>query len=495
LEASARRYQARAGHASAATAFVRAAELSADEGRRTGRLAAAAEASWAAGQPERARELIARALPLATGEVRVRLLHLRGVIEARTGDIRSGVAVLLEAADASEDASRTLELLSEATEAAAYAGDYSQAAAIGARAGAIEPGSETDRFRVAALSGMAAERAGDHERAAPLLREAIRHAEQLEDPHALIWAALMATTGGTLGEGLRWATRAVAIARERALLNVLPVALWQRSAGLVGQGRFKLAYASGEEGLRLASDFRAHLGRQLEPREPRQRRCRSRGRVTDALPRRRGDRSRHGKRRAVDRRLCRVGAWSARAHVGQAARGDRPAAARDRRRATRVESADHAAADPRPARSRGTLRAAGRGRPTGSTATTTGCSARRPPRASPGSPAAARLPDRETSGSSSRRRWPPTRGTRRSSRPVRSCSTASGCGARGSGARHAGTCAGRPTSSTRSARRPGRSAQRRGCAPPGRRRGGATPRRSTNSFRRSCRSPASSPPA
>src|SRR5262245_10072390 len=42
LEASARRYEARAGHASAATAFVRSAELSADDVRRSQRLAAAA---------------------------------------------------------------------------------------------------------------------------------------------------------------------------------------------------------------------------------------------------------------------------------------------------------------------------------------------------------------------------------------------------------------------------------------------------------------------
>jgi tetratricopeptide (TPR) repeat protein len=219
LEVSARRSEARAGHASAATAFVRAAELSADEDRRTDRLTAAAEAAWAAGQPERARELIARALPLATGQPRVRLLHVRGVIEARTGDLRSAVAVLLEAADASDEPSLTLELLSEATEAAAYAGDYTQAAAIGARAGVIEPASETDRFRVAALGGMAAELAGDHKRAAALGQEAIRRAEQLNDPRALIWAALMATTGGALGDGLRWATRAVTIARERALLR------------------------------------------------------------------------------------------------------------------------------------------------------------------------------------------------------------------------------------------------------------------------------------
>jgi DNA-binding CsgD family transcriptional regulator len=255
LEASARRYRARAGHASAATALVRASELSADEGRRTGRLAAAAEAAWAAGQPERARELIARALPLTTGQPRVGLLQLRGRIEAATGDLRSAVALLLEAADASEDGPLTLALLSDAARAAAYAGDYEEAAALGARASAIESVSETDRFRAAVLSGMAAERAGDHQRSAALVQEASRHAEQLEDPRALTWAAHMTNVSGAIGDGLPYATRAVKIAREQALLSVMPAALSQQAAALVGRGRFSLAYAAAEEGIRLASDF------------------------------------------------------------------------------------------------------------------------------------------------------------------------------------------------------------------------------------------------
>jgi DNA-binding CsgD family transcriptional regulator/tetratricopeptide (TPR) repeat protein len=263
LEASARRYQARAGHASAATAFVRAAELSADEGRRAGRLAAAAEAAWAAGQPERARELIMRALPTTTGQTRAELLYLRGVIEARTGDVRSAVAILAEAADASEHGSRTLEMLTEATEAAEWAGDYVQAAALSARAEAIEPGSETDRFRVAALSGIAAELAGDHEAATPLLREAIRCAEQLEDPLPLIWASLIATMGfmgGTFADGLPYSTRAVTIARDRGLLSILPMALWAHASALVGRGNLNLGRSAAEEGTTLASDFGHHLG-------------------------------------------------------------------------------------------------------------------------------------------------------------------------------------------------------------------------------------------
>ena len=258
LEASARRYESRAGHASAATAFARAAELSGSDGSRMRRLAAAAQAAWAAGQPDQARDLIARVLPLAPDGLRAELLYLRGVIEARTGDLRGAMAVLVEAAETSESPSWQLDALSEATEAANYAGEYAQGAAIAARAGAIEPDDEIDRFRVSALTGMAAELAGDHERAEGLVREAIQRGEQLEDPGALVWASLLATmglTGGNFADGLPHSSRAVAIARERGLLSMLPLALWAQANALVGLGRFNLARSAAEEGIRLASDF------------------------------------------------------------------------------------------------------------------------------------------------------------------------------------------------------------------------------------------------
>ena len=258
LEVSGRRYLGRGGHASAATAFARAAELSNDEGLRTDRLGAAAAAAWAAGQPERARDLIVRALPLATGGLRAELLYLRGVIEARTGDLRSAIAVLVEAAETSESPSFQLDALSEAAEAAAFAGESTQGVAIGARAGAIEPQNDLDRFRVALLTGMAAELAGDHGRAERLVRQAVQRGEQLENPAALVSASLLATmglTGGNFGDGLPHASRAVAIARERGVLSMLPLALWAQANALVGLGRFNLARSAAEEGIRLASDF------------------------------------------------------------------------------------------------------------------------------------------------------------------------------------------------------------------------------------------------
>jgi hypothetical protein len=67
LEASARDSQRCGGHASAASALERAAELSESETARGSRLAMAAVAAWLAGQAERARGLIDRSVPAARG--------------------------------------------------------------------------------------------------------------------------------------------------------------------------------------------------------------------------------------------------------------------------------------------------------------------------------------------------------------------------------------------------------------------------------------------
>ena len=65
LEASADRSRARGGHASATTAYERAAKLSITESARARRLTAAAGAAFIAGQIERASSLVDRSLPTA----------------------------------------------------------------------------------------------------------------------------------------------------------------------------------------------------------------------------------------------------------------------------------------------------------------------------------------------------------------------------------------------------------------------------------------------
>jgi DNA-binding CsgD family transcriptional regulator len=255
LEAAARRSQRRGGHASAATAFERAAELSDAEPSRSRRLGEAAEAAWAAGQPERARGLVTRSLANADGHQRVRLLYLSGVIEARSGWLPDALAPVLEAIEGSEDASLTLEMLYDGYEFASYAAAHDQLAELTQRAAEVEPTAERDLFIAAALAAWGSELSGDYARGAVLAAQAIERAERLDDPRCLILAAVTADREGSWGDGLPHAKRAVALARERGLVSVLPQALAAQSAELIGRSRFDLAYSAAEEGRRLALDI------------------------------------------------------------------------------------------------------------------------------------------------------------------------------------------------------------------------------------------------
>jgi DNA-binding CsgD family transcriptional regulator len=255
LEAAARRSQLRGGHASAATAFERAAELSDAESTRSRRLAEAAEAAWAAGQPERARGLVTRSLAKADGHQRVRLLYLSGVIEARSGWLPDALAPVLEAIEGSEDASLTLEMLYDGYEFASYAGAHDHLDQLTRRADEVEPTAENDRFIATALMAWGSELSGDYARGALLAAEAIALAERLDDPRCLILAAVTADREGSWGDGLAYANSAVAFARERGLVSVLPQALAAQSTELIGGSRFELGYSVAEEGRRLALDI------------------------------------------------------------------------------------------------------------------------------------------------------------------------------------------------------------------------------------------------
>jgi DNA-binding CsgD family transcriptional regulator len=255
LEAAARRAKLRGGHASAATAFERAAELSDGRPLRTRRLGEAASAAWAAGQVERARDLVARSLPNAEGPQRVQLLYLSGLIEAISGWVPDALAPLLQAIDESEDASVTLEMLYDGYEFASHAEAHDQLVELTRRAAEAEPATETDRFIAAALMAWGSELSGDYARGALHAAEAIKRAERLDDPRCLIVAAVTADREGSWGDGLPHANRAVALARERGLMSVLPQALAAQSHELIGRSRLDFAHSAAEEGRRLALDI------------------------------------------------------------------------------------------------------------------------------------------------------------------------------------------------------------------------------------------------
>lgn len=255
LEASARRSRARAAHSSAATAFLRAAELSTDQDRRVRRVAAAAQAAWDAGQPERAREAIAHVLPVAGGELKAKLLQLSGAIEGACGSVPMALARLLEAADASTDPSLTLQLLVDASEAAVFSGQLAKVVELSQRTGSLRAATARDRLMLSLLRGFAKVFTGDPDGARPLLADVQREADALEDdPRALGLAATAASTAGRAGDGLPYASRAVESARRQGLLSLLPRVLETQSYELLGNSSFDLAYAAAREAYQLSLD-------------------------------------------------------------------------------------------------------------------------------------------------------------------------------------------------------------------------------------------------
>ncbi|HJS96058.1 MAG TPA: AAA family ATPase [Solirubrobacteraceae bacterium] len=254
LEASAQRSELRGGHASAASALERAAALSETSSERARRLSAAAQAAWTDGQGDRAAELIRRALPIADRPQRAWLLLIRGIIEGQSGWLLDGVATMRQGLAVSEDPSVTLQLLREGFAMASQAHAIEEATDFASRAADVTPAGEIDSFTKASLIASAAELSCDYERSRSLSAEQVERADGMDVPVCLIWASLAAARVGMRREALHHANRAVSYAREQGAMTTLPFCLQVQAAALIGESRLELAYASADEGWRLALD-------------------------------------------------------------------------------------------------------------------------------------------------------------------------------------------------------------------------------------------------
>jgi DNA-binding NarL/FixJ family response regulator len=270
LEQSAHRSERRGGHAVAAAAFERAAELSsalADQGRL---LVAAANAGFHAGQADQAVTLAERAKPLVNDlVVASELTQLRARIEFARGAALTAHGMLLAAAReaAERDPRAAAALLIEAARAAwnAYDQDrYAEAAALLTTL-RLPEGDVLGPFvtTAVAISDFVAGHPTD-----PVIR--MRQGIDSSVPlvtadrgvghdHEFVEASL-ALAGFTRvtcddATGLAAGTAAVAECRTRGLVAWLPWALANLSMTEAVAGRHSAALASGTEGLRLAQDL------------------------------------------------------------------------------------------------------------------------------------------------------------------------------------------------------------------------------------------------
>ena len=263
LEQSAARAIARSGYAAAATALERAAKLSPAEADRARRLVAAAEAARLAGQRERALALLAAAgVPAGDVPLRVEAARVRGMIEAQAGAPAEAMRIFLEAASAVHPLDRraALELVTLAQESAGLGGERDEIVEFGEWAQKLEERETVDeQIMLGLVRGFADLLAGQTLRATRPLARAAELGAATDDPQLLVWAA---TAAMFLGEDRRvfdLLTRAVAEARTRGAIGMLPFALHLLAGVERRLGNIAAAEADADESLRLARETRQEV--------------------------------------------------------------------------------------------------------------------------------------------------------------------------------------------------------------------------------------------
>ena len=261
LERSADRARARGGWASSAAFLERSAELTADCGRRAGRLVAAAEARLMTGETSAARALLDGAAPdLPDPVVRARARRLEGEILFATGDLAAATSVLLEAArmvtpyDARLARDTLLEsfagqLLSRQTAAGAEV-----ARAIRSAPGITETYATTVDLLLDGFAAVAERRFGA---AARLLREAVSAVtggQPLPGDAEQRFLAFRLAAAELYDDGA-WrelAGRWVARARDQGALAATVIGLGFQASNQLTEGRFAAAEAALTEARTLA---------------------------------------------------------------------------------------------------------------------------------------------------------------------------------------------------------------------------------------------------
>jgi DNA-binding CsgD family transcriptional regulator len=255
LEAVAADARRRGGHAAAAAALERSADLSPDPEPRARRLVSAAEAYWTAGRSDLVPGLIRSARGLdADPTTRARACLVEGRFTFARGAPADAFALLAEAARlADREGGLALQSLSSAAEVAWWSGrpDWAMEVAEIATSSAPGRGDEAD-FLVALLEGGGHALAGEFEAAGRALRRAMATADGLDDPRLQMLAGEGALLLGDDVAARHHHLRAVASLRAVGALSELPFALQLLASVHAWYGELGAARASAAEGLDLA---------------------------------------------------------------------------------------------------------------------------------------------------------------------------------------------------------------------------------------------------
>lgn len=231
-------------HTERSAALGHAAELTADARLRTDRLAAAAEASRLAGDPVRARALLARtaAVPAHGGVHRV-----RGLLALADGPVADAREDLLTAAALLPPEAARHALIG-AAEAAWAAGDAAAYREAMARLPACADDPPLEAYR----AGMCAVLAGRTAEGHALLRRCLDDVPTMTEPAGLLRAAAAALVVGEVETACAAGARALAAVRAYGPEVLLARALEHLAYGELRAGRHTTARAHALQGLRAA---------------------------------------------------------------------------------------------------------------------------------------------------------------------------------------------------------------------------------------------------
>ncbi|MEV6039206.1 AAA family ATPase [Nonomuraea sp. NPDC052116] len=251
LAAAGERARQRGSHASAATAYERAAQLTVDQGRRARRLAAAAESAMGAGQLARAGAAADRGRRL-TGDpvVLARLVAVRAAVDSEHGSPTPAALIDAAAGIARTAPADAASLLATAAAEAWFAGDH---AALGRAAELLESVVPGDDPVAGTVRGMERVAAGDPAAGLPLMRAAVSP-RAATDPVAGTYAVFGALMTGDDEAACELAAARVAACREQGLIGALPHALQLLTQAQLLRGRHAEAAESGAEAWRIAHD-------------------------------------------------------------------------------------------------------------------------------------------------------------------------------------------------------------------------------------------------
>jgi DNA-binding CsgD family transcriptional regulator len=253
------RAYARSAYAVAGAAYERAATLSERPARL---LYQAADATWLAGQPERAISFLVEADP-ADDDVPLAIAteHLRGQITARRGPVAEAREILAATAEraAAHDPETAAIMFAEAALQSFYAGDAREMLRAAERARELAQGLEGRAPILAGLArGMALILAGEGEAGARSIRTAVATLEASDelrdDPYLVVWYAHgpLWLREAEAGRGLYG--RALELVRSRTALGVLPELLAHVARDWATSNAWTSAHSSYSEAITLARE-------------------------------------------------------------------------------------------------------------------------------------------------------------------------------------------------------------------------------------------------